>query len=137
MVEPCSISLQYIMKQLEYATKGHIAMHKILFKLKGFTLQFLSGTCITDITLLVTRNCLSVAQASSSFKCLNTCTLMYAAPTFITEGLCRALSCYLCTVVLNDCKSEVMVYTVLPCSYHIGWFLRCDHSCHTKVVELV
>ena len=34
MVEPCSISWQYIMKQLEYVTKDHIAMHTILFKLK-------------------------------------------------------------------------------------------------------
>ena len=34
MVEPCSISWQYIMKHLKYVTKDYIAMHTILFKLK-------------------------------------------------------------------------------------------------------
>ena len=39
-VEPCSISLQYITKQLEYVTKDHIAMYTKLFMLK--TTLFLS-----------------------------------------------------------------------------------------------
>ena len=34
MVEPCTISRYYIMKQLEYVTKDHIARHTILFQLK-------------------------------------------------------------------------------------------------------
>ena len=34
-------------------------------------------------------------------------------PTFITE----ALPCYLTTVVLNDCYSEVTAYTALVYSY--------------------
>ena len=35
MVEPCSIHNNYILKQLEYITKDHIATHTILFiKLK-------------------------------------------------------------------------------------------------------
>ena len=68
---------------------------------------------MTNIILLITQSRLSVAQASSSFNRLDMCTPMHATPTFITE----ALSCYLCTAVLHDCKSEVMVYTVLACSY--------------------
>ena len=36
--------------------------------------------------LLITQSCLYVAQASSSFKCFDTC---HATPTFITEMLCH------------------------------------------------
>ena len=39
-----------------------------------------------NILLLVTQSHLCIAQASSSFKCLDTCTFMYATPTFITEA---------------------------------------------------
>ena len=36
LVEPCSISWHYIMKQLEYSTKDHIVMYTILLNLKQF-----------------------------------------------------------------------------------------------------
>ena len=39
-----------------------------------------------NILLLLTQNRLSIAQASSCFKCLDTCTFTYATPTFITEA---------------------------------------------------
>ena len=35
----------------------------------------------------IPRSPLAIAQASSSFKCLTTCTFTYATPTFITEAL--------------------------------------------------
>ena len=39
-----------------------------------------------NILLLLTQSRLSIAQASSSFECFDTCTFMYATPTFITEA---------------------------------------------------
>ena len=67
---------------------------------------FLSGiTILNNIILLITRNCLSLAQASSCYKSLDMYTPMYSTPTFVTEELC--LVTY---VVLNDCISEVMAY---------------------------
>ena len=62
-------------------------MHTILLlsNKNGFILWFLSG--INNILLLMIQNCLSIAQASSSFKHFDTCTFTYATPTFITEVL--------------------------------------------------
>ena len=45
-------------------------------------------TVLNNIILLITRSHLSVAQASSPFNRLDTCTPMHATPTFITEALC-------------------------------------------------
>ena len=90
MVEPCSIIRQYITKQLEYVTKDHIATHTILFMLK--TALFFSFLVVwNNIILLITWSRLSVAQASSSFNRLDTCTLTHATPTFITETLCLVI----------------------------------------------
>ena len=44
-------------------------------------------TVLNNILLLTTRNSISIAQASSSFKCLNAHTFTYATPTFIIETL--------------------------------------------------
>ena len=79
MVEPYIISQLYITKQLEYITKDRLATHTIIFKLK---------TALFFSFLVVPRNCLYVAQASSSFERLNTCTPMHTTPTFITEAFC-------------------------------------------------
>ena len=43
-------------------------------------------TVLNNIILLITCSHLSVAQASSSFNCLDMCTPMHATPTFITEA---------------------------------------------------
>ena len=37
--------------------------------------------------LLITQKLLSVAQASSSFECLDMCVPAHALPTFVTEAL--------------------------------------------------
>ena len=50
-------------------------------------LFFSSITVLNNIVLLITRSQLSIAQASSSFKCLNMSTFTYATATFITEVL--------------------------------------------------
>ena len=42
---------------------------------------------LNDIILLITQSHLSVAQASSSFKCLSMNMPMHATPTLITEAL--------------------------------------------------
>ena len=42
---------------------------------------------LNNILLLITRGYLSITQASSSFKCFDACTFMYAMLTFITEAL--------------------------------------------------
>ena len=98
-------------------------------------------------TLLITCSRLSVAQTNFCFKHLNTCTPTYATPTFITATL--HLVTYLCTAVLNDCKIEVMAYTVLACSYYCRLLsMMCfsckatptndiDCSCHSKALELI
>ena len=61
------------MHLLEYVTKGHVATHIILFSiLKGCILSILSGiTVLNNIVLLITKGHLSIAQASSSFKYLD------------------------------------------------------------------
>ena len=43
---------------------------------------------MNNIILLITQGRFSIAQASSSFKCLDTCTFMNATPTFMTKMLC-------------------------------------------------
>ena len=52
---------------------------------------WLTGIAVLNtITLLISRSCLCVAQASSSYKCLDRRTPVYATPTFIAEALCLA-----------------------------------------------
>ena len=63
--------------------------------------------------LLITQRFLSVAQASSSFECLDMCGPAHAIPTFVTEAF--QLVAYV-RLFLNDYESEVMAYTVLACS---------------------
>ena len=60
-------------------------------------------TVLNNILLLITRSCLSVAQASGSFKCLDTCTFMYTTPSFVTEALHLAtqVQLLLMTVTVN------------------------------------
>ena len=45
-------------------------------------------TVLNNIILLITSSRLSVAQASSPFNRLDTCTPTHATPAFITEALC-------------------------------------------------
>ena len=45
-------------------------------------------TVLIKIILLITLSHLSVAQASSSFNRLDTCTPTHDTPTLITEALC-------------------------------------------------
>ena len=55
------------------------------------------------ILLLIARSLLSITQASSSFKRLNTCTFTYVTPTFITEvlHLVTLVQLLLTTVTVN------------------------------------
>ena len=53
----------------------------------AFSLASQQYNCLNNILLPTTRSCLSIVQASSSFKCLDTCTITYATPTYITEVL--------------------------------------------------
>ena len=54
-----------------------------------------------------------MAQATSSFECLDMCLPAHAIPAFVTEAL--YLVAYV-RLLLNDYESEVMAYTVLACS---------------------
>ena len=65
-------------------------MHTILFKLETalfFSLLVLQTTVLNNIIPIITQSRLSVAQASSSIKCLHTCTPIHATLIFITEVL--------------------------------------------------
>ena len=42
---------------------------------------------LNNILLLITQSHLSIAQASSSFKCFDTHTFTYTTPAFKTEAL--------------------------------------------------
>ena len=56
-------------------------MHTILLKLKRLysLVSYISGiSVLNNVILLITQSRLTVAQASSSFKYLNTCTPMHA-----------------------------------------------------------
>ena len=70
----------------------------------------LSGIAVlNNISLIISQNRLSIAQPSSSFKCLNTRTFTYATPTHNLS----TPSCYSSTAVFNNCYSELTPYTVL------------------------
>ena len=60
-------------------------------------------TVLNNILLLITCSHLSIAQASSSFKHLNTHMFTYATLTFITEALCLVtlVQLLLMTVAVN------------------------------------
>ena len=92
--------------QLEYITKGHIAIHTILFQIKnGIILLILSGIAVlNNIVLIITQSHLSIAQVSSSFKHLNTRMFRYAIPTLIIEALCHVtrVQLLLMTVTVNN-----------------------------------
>ena len=64
---------------------------------------FFGTTVLNKNLLLITHSCLSITQASSSFKCLDTCTFTYATPTFVTEVLClfTLVQLLLMTVTVN------------------------------------
>ena len=65
-------TIETILKQLEYFTKGHKAMQTMLFNLKWLFLVPFSSLVLllflNNVIVLMTRSHLSVAQASSSFK---------------------------------------------------------------------
>ena len=58
---------------------------------------------LNNILLLIARSRLSITQASSSFKRLDTCKFMYTTPTFITEAFCLVtlVQLLLTTVTVN------------------------------------
>ena len=90
-----------------------MAMHSynIVLYLKWPFLQFFSGiTVVNNIILLITQNCSSVAQASSSFKCLDTATML---KYIILPLNCSTPSCYLCTTVLMILTVNTAACTVL------------------------
>ena len=60
-------------------------------------------TVLNNILLLLTQNHLLIAQASSSFKLLDTCMLTYATAIFITEVLCLVtpVQLFLMNVTMN------------------------------------
>ena len=83
-------------------------------KIKGYySCHFLKSvngvTVLNNILLLITQSHLSITQASSSFKCLDTRLFMYATPTFITKALCLVTRVQL---LLMTVKSELTLYTV-------------------------
>ena len=71
---------------------------------------------------------LSKAQASSSIKCLDMCTFMYATPTLIT----KELHLYSSTAAFNDCYSELTPYTALANSYWVSVYnvYQCQGHTH-------
>ena len=82
---------------------------------------------LNNILLLITRSRLSKAQASSSLKCFNIHTFMYATPTFITEALHLVTQVY-----IADCYSELMPYTVLVNSYWVIFHNACQCQGHAQ-----
>ena len=60
-------------------------------------------TVLNNILLLLTQKHLPIAQASSSFKLLDTCMLTYATTIFITEVLCLVtpVQLFLMNVTMN------------------------------------
>ena len=71
----------------------------------------LSGvTILINIISLITQSCLSVAHASSPFKCLGMCTIpMHATPIFTTEAL-HLVTCI--QQFYSTVKLKVTCYTV-------------------------
>ena len=89
---------------LEYVTKGHSNACNIVLKLKRlYSLVFSGTTVLNNILLLIARSLLSISQASSSFKRLDTRTFTYTTPTFITEALrlVTLIQLVLTTVTVN------------------------------------
>ena len=90
-------------------------------------------TVLTNIILLITWSCLSVTQASSSFKLYDTRTLMYAIPTFITEtlSLVTQVSLLLMTYSVSGLVSTTLTNAKgTPTNDN-------DYSRHITAVELV
>ena len=55
------------------------------FKISSKLIQASKG--LNNILLIISQSHLSIAQASSSFKCLDKHTFTYATPTLITKAL--------------------------------------------------
>ena len=68
-----------------------------------FSFLVVYTTILNNILLLIACSHLSITQASSYFKCLDTCTFTYATPTFITEALrlVMLVQLLLTTVTMN------------------------------------
>ena len=75
---------------------------------------FLVPLLFLNHIIVLTRSHLSTAQASSSFKWLDTHTYVYFNHAHLQNW--SAPSCYWTTAVLNDCYSEVTAYTALAYS---------------------
>ena len=101
------------LRNLKDQRKLWLPLSKHCFTLKW--VEFISGMSILNSILLLIIQCrLSVAQARSSFKCLDMrMTSMHTALTFNWS----TLSCYLYTTVLTTVTVKVTAYTVLAYSY--------------------
>ena len=86
-------------------------------------------TVLNNILLLTTQSRLSIAQASSSFKCLNMHTFTFATPTLITEALHLLTQVQL---LYNRFYSELIPYTVLAYSYWVSFHdaYQCQGHAH-------
>ena len=59
-------------------------------------------TVLNNFVLMISQSHLSIAQANSSFKCLDMCMFTYTTPTLITEvlGLVTRVQLPLVTVIV-------------------------------------
>ena len=74
-----------------------------------------SPLCHVLFILLITWSHLSIVQASSSFRCLNMCTITYITPTFIAEVLhCFTYVLYLSILKLGlyTCRGSNIYWVV-------------------------
>ena len=79
-------------------------IYNIVLNLKRlYSLVFSGTTVLNNILLLITHSFLSMTQASSSFKRLDTRKVTYVTPTFITEmlRLVTLVQLLLTTVAVN------------------------------------
>ena len=76
---------------------------------------------------------LAIAQVSSSFKCLDTCTFTYATPTFTTER-----SFLLAQVQpLLKTNSELTPYTAIVYSYWVIFHDAYDKATPIKDIDYI
>ena len=86
-------------------------------------------TVLNNILLLLTQNHLPIAQASSSFKLLDTYVYAYLCYNHLYNW--STLSCYSSTAVFNECYSELMPYTVPGNSYAVSVYNAYQFQGHT------
>ena len=88
----------------------HIKLHE---------LSWIRNLCDPHENLTITRRRLSIFKTSSSFKCLDTHTFVYATPALITEVF--HLVTQVVKAAFNKCYSQIMAYTALAYSYWVSF----------------